>query len=185
MADVNDQIPYPKETSVSRSIVETLYYWMHSRRIESEVATEMGIPVATLSAKLSPARPQAKLGADELVPLFEAIRKIGYENELQGVIYRFVRELKGEDLQQTADEDLVPQMFSLLRSMGILAQIADGISRNDNVAELEKMRTMLSTEVLPVVLQMESILTSRIHVLHPPKSISVAEAKLATSNTQG
>ena len=162
---------------MSRSITEALYQWMHKRRIESEVAAEMGIPVATLSAELSPTRPQAKLGADELVPLFGAVRRIGYGGELQGVVYRFVRDLRGEELEQVSDEDLVPQMFSLMRSMGLLAHVADGIGRNTNVAELERMRIMLHSEVLPVVLQMESILSSRLEVLRPQKKITLAKVK--------
>jgi hypothetical protein len=151
---------------------------MNKRRIESEVAREMDVPVATLSAKLSPKRPQAKLAADELLPLFEAIRRIGYGSELRGVVYRFLRDLRGDEQEAVAEEkNLVPQILTLVKCLGMMSECANGIHSSTNVAELDKMRIMLRTEVLPVVLQMESILASRVETLRPPHKLPLPQRK--------
>jgi hypothetical protein len=149
------------------SISAVLYRWMHQRRIESEVARELEIPVPTLAAKLSSRRVGVKLAADELVPLCRAIRDIGYGEELNGILFGFVRELKGEELGNLADENLLPQILSLVRSLGYLSECADRIPRITRYDELEKIRTMLTTEVFPLVMQMENIIQSRIEALRP------------------
>lgn len=165
---------------MSYSITRVLYGWMHKRRIVTDVALEMNVPVTTLCAELSPKRFAAKLGADSLVPLFQAIRQAGYGEELNGILFGFIRELKGEELASIADEDLVPQVLSLARSLGNLSECADRIPRISQMDELQKIHTLLITEMLPVVLQMESIIVSRMNVLRPPEEPGTATLVMDT-----
>ena len=149
---------------MSQSITEILYRWMLDSRIITDVAGEMGWSGCRLSAELRPGS-QAKLGADELVALFAAIRRVGYEKELRGILHRFIAELKGDVLRSVADEDLVPQVLRLTESLGVVSSCASRISRMKDVAELKRIKTMLRTEALPVVLQMEDIVAARIQAL--------------------
>ncbi|MBU0507205.1 hypothetical protein KKH27_00015 [bacterium] len=147
------------------SIVDVLYEWMCERRIITAVAQQMGVSEATLSAELRRRKSQAKLGADELIPLFNAIRAIGYGDELKGIVHRFIRELRGEELSQVPDRDIVPLVLELTRGLGILSECAAAASRADNKKELETLRRMVRHEILPVVLRMESLIEHRLQQL--------------------
>jgi hypothetical protein len=169
---------------MSHLISMELYNWMNERRIESEVAREMGVPVATLLAELCPGRASAKLGADHLVPLFDAIRRIGYGREVQGILYRFVQELKGEELADAPDDDLVPQILRMVQSLGSLSARAIRVSPDTNATELQKIRILLSTELLPVVLQMEGLVATRIESLRTAKRRREPALSLAPQTDQ-
>jgi hypothetical protein len=148
------------------SITRVLYEWLHKRRLISVVAQEMGMKDATLSAELRPTNPQAKLGADELVPLFEAIRRAGGGDAAKGILHRFISELKGEDLRNIPDRDLVSHMLELHRSLGILSGCAARVPDIVDTSELMKLKLILRTEVLPLVLRMEAVIDARITSLN-------------------
>jgi hypothetical protein len=122
----------------------------------------MGIKEATLSAQLRPTNPHAKLGADELIPLFQAIRNIGYGSELEGILHRFVGALRDSEHAEIPETDLVPHVLALARGLGILSDCAGRIPHIRDEVELTRLCTMLRTEILPVVLKMESMMASRI-----------------------
>jgi hypothetical protein len=147
---------------MSYSITQVLYDWMHEKRIVALVAREMGMIDSTLSAKLRPSNPQAKLSADELVPLFDAIRREGYEKELEGVLHEFIQALRDPGSLLESDEPMVPLVLSLARGLGALSECAGRIASTTDEGELVKMCTMLRTEVLPVVLRMEALVDSRL-----------------------
>jgi hypothetical protein len=147
------------------SLSEALYEWLHKRRIVSEVAQEMGVKVVTLSAELRPTNPQAKLGVEELRPLFAAIRRIGYGKELEGILHHFVESLRETDSEAVPDEDMFSNAVILAKSMGMLFDCADRVSTMRDEAELVKLSTMLRTEVLPAVLQMEKMVQKRLKVV--------------------
>ena len=146
------------------SVSEALYEWLHEKRLIRAVAREMFISESTLAAELSPER-AAKLGADELIPLFDAIRRIGYGAELNGILYQFLGLLKGAANADVADQDLIPHVLKLSRSVGILSDCAGRISEISDEEELVRLCTMLRTEVLPVVMKMEAAVSARIQVL--------------------
>jgi hypothetical protein len=148
------------------SITEVLYEWMHEKRIVTAVAREMGTLETTLSAKLRPSNPHAKLGADELAPLFQAIRRVGYGAELEGILHRFIGEIRDTEFTEIPETDLVPQVLALARGLGILCDCASRIPRIQDEAELTRLCIMLRTEILPVVLKMESMITARIKEMH-------------------
>jgi hypothetical protein len=143
------------------SISETLYDWLHGKRIVAVVAREMGIKECTLSSKLRPNCPASKLGADELPELFDAIRRIGYGSELRGVLHDYVAQIEGKDTLAIPDGDLIPHVLTLTRCLGVLSQCAGRISQISDEEELSRLRTMLRTEVLPVVLKMEDTIEAR------------------------
>ena len=153
---------------MSYSVTQALYDWMHEKRLIRAVAREMGISESTLAAELCPGR-GAKLGADELISLFHAIRRIGYAEELNGILYNYVGELKGTELADVPDQDLIPQVLKLSKSLGILSDCAARIGQISDEDELTKLNTMLRTEVLPVVMRMESTISSRIHAIRTSK----------------
>jgi hypothetical protein len=144
------------------SITQALYDWMHERRIVSSVAREMGMNENTLSAELRSHRSQAKLGADELIPLFEAIRRIGYGRELDGIIHQFCAALHNGTPDEDNDGDLVPHVLTLTKSLGILSECAARIPQSVDESELARVSIMLRTEVLPVILKMEDMVSARV-----------------------
>lgn len=147
------------------SITDALYEWMHKRRIVSAVAQCLGVKESTLSSELHPARYHAKLGADELIPLCRAIRQIGYGHELRGILHRFVNELESEETPEIPEGDLVPQVLKLNRGLGTLADCAAHVNRMDDEAELIQLKTMLRTEMLPVLLKMEDTIEHRLKAI--------------------
>jgi hypothetical protein len=149
---------------MSLLISEVVHRWLHERRIISEVAEEMGKSVSTLSAELRPSRTNAKLGADDLIPLFNAVRQIGYGRELDGILYSFIAELKGDDLPAASDDDLLPEVLKLTSSVGDVFQWISQPSRTENTAELERILDELQSQVLPAALQLERLVSSRLRV---------------------
>ena len=155
------------------SITKTLYDWMHKRRIVSEVAAEMGVKDVTLLAELRPTTPNAKLGADELIPLFQAIRTIGYGKELEGILYQFVCGLRGSEADGTVIiDDMRDHVVELAKSLKMLFECADCLPRLTDAEELARISTMLQTEVLPVVLQMTRIVQSRLETARRTQTLT-------------
>jgi hypothetical protein len=150
------------------SVTQALYDWLHEKRLIRAVAREMAVSESTLAAQLCPGR-GAKLGADDMVPLFEAIRRIGYGAELNGILYQYIGELKGAANADVADQNLIPHVLKLSRSLGILSECAGRISEISDEEELVRLCTMLRTEVLPVVMKMEGTVVSRLQSLRKSK----------------
>ena len=175
------------------SISQVLYDWMHEKRIVSAVAQEMRIKEATLSAELRPSNPHAKLGADELIPLFQAIRNIGYGSELEGILHRFTGALRDSDLSEIPETDLVPHVLTLARGLGMLSDCVVRIPQVQDEVELTRLCTMLRTEILPVVLKMESMMTARLRDIRrtskePPRDESAGDQThrlLSNGHTDG
>jgi hypothetical protein len=166
------------------SVTEALYDWMHKRRIVCAVAREMGINETTLSAELRSRRSQAKLGADQLIPLFQAIRRIGYGRELDGILHQFYAALRGEEGNTLPDSDLVPHVLKLTCSLGILSDCAARIPQTTDEDELARLSTMLRTEVLPVILNMDSLLSSRLKHLLERREQALAPLPAPTFHPQ-
>ena len=156
---------------MSFSITKALYEWLHEARIVSEVAAAMGKKEVTLSAELRPTTPSAKLGADELVPLFHAIRKRGYEQELEGILYQFMDGLQGREPEASPESgELCDHAVYLARSLNALFDCADRLPRTTEPEELAQFSTLLQTELLPVVLTMNRIVQSRLDAIrHGPR----------------
>ena len=156
---------------------------MHKRRIISDVAREMGANESVLSAKLRPNNRQAGLRVDELVPLVNAVRRLGFGKELDGVLYRFVASLKDEEVQTQSSKTsgMLPQILTLAKGLGILSECAARIDGIGDASELERLAMMVRTEVLPVVLQMEYILSRRLEKVRRRKgnNATVQNAALA------
>lgn len=147
------------------SITDALFDFMQRRRIITAVAHQMGVCETTLSAELRRQKTQAKLGADNLIPLLNAIRAIGYESELRGILFRFIKELKGEELYSTADDDLIPQLLKLTAGLGIICECAASVPRIADEAELRRIRNMLRSEILPALLKMDDTVERRLSAL--------------------
>jgi hypothetical protein len=137
------------------TITEILYDWLHKRRLVTAVAERMGINPITLSAELRPTNGQAKLGADELVPLFDAIRALGYGRELRGIVQRFIAELKGKDWLTIPDDQLEPLIVQLTRGLAFFSEFAVRVPSQTDERELVRMRTLLRTEIVPAIMRLE------------------------------
>jgi hypothetical protein len=157
---------------MEQPISEVLYEWLTRRRLVSVVARKMGVNENTLSGKLRPAHSQARLAADELVTLFQAIRDAGYGNELRGVLHQFTESLRGHEQEGFPDADLVPHVLSLSQSLGTLASCAARIQQITDPEELSQLLTMLRTQMLPVILKMEDTIVARQVKLRKPRRLA-------------
>jgi hypothetical protein len=158
---------------MAASITDVLYDWMHRRRILRLVADEMGVKESTLYAELGRGNANAKLGADALVPMFQAIRRVGWGDELEGILHNYIEQLKGTDYDAVSDEDLIPHVLTLGQSLGILSECAARIQQISDESELVKLIIMLRTEVLPVVMKMEATLETRLKTVRKKKDRSI------------
>jgi hypothetical protein len=160
---------------MSFSITNALYDWMHEKRIVTAVAQAMGMKDSTLAAQLRPASLGHKLGADDLIQLCEAIRKIGYGRELQGILLQYHQALDEGTAVDPGDADLVPHVLKLVQTLGVISECAAKIPTITDEDELTKLCTMLRTEILPVVLQMESAIVTRLKTIRKRKRESIFE----------
>jgi len=165
------------------SVSQALYDWLQEKRLIRAVAREMGVNESTLTGQLCPGR-GAKLGADDLIPMFQAIRRLGYGSELNGILYHYVAELKGEELANVPDHELIPHVLKLSKSLWILSDCAARISQMSDEEELIRLNTMLRTEVLPVVMKMENTLSNRVGELRRRKRKMHVEVVLPTHEWQ-
>lgn len=162
------------------SISRTLFEWMKEKRIITAVAKRMGIAKSTLASELRSSNHQAKLGADELVPLFQAIRKMGYESELRGIVRRFMQELEGEHAEPVTADQYSPQLLTLVKCIGVLSESAARIDDLEATPQLVRLKTMIRTEILPAICKMEDIVESRLaHVRRKAKTDAMGAGLLS------
>ena len=147
---------------MSSSITQTLFHWMKEKRIIAPVAKRMGIPYSTLVAELRSDPHQAKLGADRLAPLFQAIRASQYGHELQGLVRSFVRELEGDEPATVSTKDYGASLLTLVTCIGELSKSASQIKDAKSERELNRLKTMIRTEIIPAVYKLEDIIDRRL-----------------------
>ncbi len=157
------------------SITCTLYEWLKQKRLMAAVAQRMGIPHSTLAAELQGEKYKAKLGADELIPLFRAIREAGYGAELDGILKKFIRELQGEELISASADDFGQLLFGVIQGIGVLSQSAAQIESLNGRRELVKLKTKIRAEIIPAVYKLEDIIDTR---------LSAARKTVATKSTE-
>ncbi len=144
------------------SITRTLYECLKQKRLMAAVAQRMGIPHSTLAAELQGEKFRAKLGADELIPLFRAIREVEGGAELDGILKKFVRELQGEEVDAAAAEEFGQLLFGVIQGIGVLSQSAAQIESLNGRRELAKLKTKIRGEIIPAVYKLEDIIDSRL-----------------------
>lgn len=150
---------------MSSSITATLFVWLKKRRIIHSVAQEMGIPYVTLLYELRGRARQPKLGADELVPLFRAIRAIGYEDELNRQIRHWVRELQVD--QPNLSGDHLPDLLQLLVSnVEELSEATARLNSTESAKELMDVRNKLRTELVPAFYKLQDIVETRLEKIN-------------------
>jgi hypothetical protein len=147
---------------MSSSITQTLFHWMKEKRIIAAVAKCMGIPYTTLVAELRSGPRQAKLGADRLVPLFNAIRDAQYGTELEGMVKSFVRELEGEQPVRVSAKDYGGQVLTLVKCIGVLSESSARVKDAESERELIRLKTMIRAEIIPAVYKLEDIIDRRL-----------------------
>ncbi|MFZ5432161.1 MAG: hypothetical protein ACOZB3_00155 [Calditrichota bacterium] len=153
------------EVTMEYSIVGVLHDWMHKKRITKAVAQQMGKNENTFYAEISQRPNGAKLGADDLVPLFNAIRAIGYGDELRGILKRFISELKGLDLQKIPDSELIPRVLHMQIGLATFLECAARIPSIMDTEELLTVRRLLNTEIVPVLMKMDYTIELRLTYL--------------------
>lgn len=169
---------------MSSSISRTLFEWMKEKRIIAAVAKRMGIAKSTLSSELRSSNHQAKLGADELVPLFQAIREMGYETELRGIVQRFMQELEGEHTEPATTDQYSPQLLTLVKCIGVLSESAARIDNLEAAPQLIRLKTMIRTEILPAICKMEDIVESRLAHVRKKSKIETMDAGQVSGELQ-
>jgi len=122
----------------------------------------MRLDASTLSAKLRPNANQARLSAEELVPLCDSIRKMGYGVELDGILHRYILLLQGRRLAKAGRKTMMSHVMKMGKGMSVLMDWADRGHATDNPEEIRRLMMMIRTEMLPEILQMESLLDRRL-----------------------
>jgi hypothetical protein len=156
---------------MSYSITQVLYDFLSQNRIMSEVARDMDTVISTLSAELRPTNSHAKLGADELVPIFNSIRNIGYGDKLEGILHEFYMHARGDRVNGVTDIDFVPLTLQVNHSVGMLSQVAERVSRTSSEKELVRASAILRAEALPVLVRMGTIIDSRLEKIRAKRSL--------------
>ena len=147
---------------MSTSITSTLYHWMKEKRIIDPVARRLGMSGSTLAAELRSAPHQAKLGADRLVPLFEAIRETQYAGELDGIIKPFIRELESRHVAKVPVKSQGEHVRELMKCVGDLLSASAQIKDSGSAQEIERLRTKVRTEIIPAAYMLDDILARRV-----------------------
>jgi hypothetical protein len=153
------------------SITQVLYDFLHNNRIMTEVAQEMGRNSSTLSAELRPNHTRAKLGADELLPLFKAIRVIGYGDQLDGILHEFMMHARGDNVNGVTDSDFIPLTLQVNHSVGLLSSVAERVSKSTDEKELVHASSILRAEALPVLVRMGTIIDSRLDKIRANRTL--------------
>lgn len=150
-------------------ITEVLFDWLQKKRLISAVARRMGVNENTLISQLRPTTNTAKFAADDLVPLFDAIREAGYAQELIGIVREYAERLQGDILTVGSQESEQTQLMRLVSGVGAIAeQLADNTKRS-NEADLVTLLNRLRTEVFPTLLQLEANLADKLSAVRKHK----------------
>jgi hypothetical protein len=147
---------------MSSNISGTLYVWLKDKRLMDAVARRMGKPPSTLAAELKSEKFRSKLGADDLVPLFRAIRETDYATEFEGVLKKFIKELGGERAETATVEQFGSLLFSVMQGIALLSKSADHIQNLTTAQELERLKTEIRAEIVPAVYKLEAIVDDRL-----------------------
>ncbi len=167
-------------------ITQILYDWMVERRIVSLVARKMGTNPATLSAELRTKSTHAKLGANDLVPLCNAIREAGLGRQLDGLLHPFVEELMGDLPDAVNAEEYVSSVLSLSRCVGLLSESATRVNQIEDEQELTRLRTMIRTELLTLTMRMDAIVDTQLARLNEGRKRSwISEVMLRARPERG
>jgi hypothetical protein len=148
------------------SITQILYGWMRQKRIIADVARQMGVRPSTLSGELRPENPQAKLGADSLVPLFGALRKLGYTREVRGILMQFTAALQGQYDEEASPDDFVAGILTVNRCLGYLSERGASLASLEDEDQLVSLRNMITTELSSAVERMEAAVQLRLQQIH-------------------
>lgn len=148
---------------MSYSITQVLYNFLRQNRIMADVARELDRSLATLSAELRPTNTHAKLGADELVPIFEAIRAIGWGDRLEGIITEFFLHARGDKgVNSVSETDFVPMIMQMNSTLGLVSRVAERVATSTNEKELVSTAALLRAQLLPTVVRMGTIVDMRL-----------------------
>ena len=157
---------------MTSSISYTLYLWLKEKRLMEAVAKRMGKPHSTLVAELKGAKYRSKLGADELVPLFQAIRETDYRTEFEGILKKYLRELGGEQTEFVSVHQFGTLLFSVMQSVATLSKPGDRIENLKTARELSLMKTKIRTEIVPAVYKLEAIVDDQLALMRERRSES-------------
>lgn len=144
------------------SISHVLFDWLSQKRLVSAVARQMGMNESTLLAQLRPTTHTAKFAADDLLPLFNAVREAGYGEELAGILCEYSQRLTGEIKPEATRADLQNQMVKLMGAIGTISTQLSDESRHSSERDLVSLLNILRTEVMPIIVQLENDLADRL-----------------------
>lgn len=144
------------------SISSVLFDWLQRKRLISAVARRMGVNESTLMSQLRPTTNTSKFAADDLLPLCEAIRDAGYGEEMIGIIREYTDRLVGEIKTTPESGDLQLQMVKLMSGIGSVSAMISDTARHSSEKDLVELLNKLRTEVLPIIVHLEVILSDRL-----------------------
>jgi hypothetical protein len=144
------------------SISQVLFDWLSRKRLVTTVARRMGMNESTLLSQLRPSTHTAKFAADDLIPLFNAVRDAGYGDELAGILCEYTQRLTGDIKPGNSKADLQNQMVRLMGAIGVISSQLSDKSRHSTERDLVTLLNTLRTEVLPIIVQLENDLGDRL-----------------------
>ena len=85
---------------------------------------------------------------------------------MDGILSRYITELKGEPADVSPlDSDLTPYVLALYRSLGAFPTGDTPLSGVKDRAELAGLSVLLRTDILPMVLRMDAMVSARLEAV--------------------
>jgi len=128
-----------------------------------EVSRRMRKPLATLASELNPRCSKAKFGLDELQPLCSALREMGWDRELDGILHDYFESLRQGNPEPPANDELLPLVSTLMENTGTLANTVVRVMGNADESELRQVAGLLRGSLLPTALRLGSLIDNRLH----------------------
>jgi hypothetical protein len=150
---------------MSYAITAVLFATLTERRITAEVARMMCVSEDTLRKQLRPDDSCAKFGADDLIPLCEAMRRLGYGHELAGILHEYVLRVLGELEAVNASGALQDHVMNAVSGLGGVIDYASDTRKHEDEREISRSLDLLRTKILPAVAAMEATLDQRLKKL--------------------
>lgn len=148
---------------MTQPISQILHDFLHDSRILAQVARRMNKNLSTIASELNPNCTYAKFGLDDFLPLCRILREMGYDKELDGILYTYFESLRGEAGEIPANEELMPLVSELLEKTGTLAGTAMKLINRADENELRQVAALLRSSLLPTTLRLGSLIDAHLN----------------------
>lgn len=168
---------------MTQPISQVLHEFLHDTRILAEISRRMKKNLSTLASELNPNCSYAKFGLDDFLPLCLVLREMGYDRELDGILYAYFESLRSTAADVPANDELLPLVYTLMEKTGTLASQAMKLIDNADTNELRQTAALLRSTLLPTTLRLGSVIDARLSRI--PESENVIPKLQTSHNASG